>query len=129
MHEEEYWDRLEYRVCQEIAGLKLADFRAYWCDGFIPLTYEFPDPSPRIVGRVWIGIGPRRQEEWEFTLLLGRQAESHEAIEWSALLPAQDVTRWLSIDPVGKRLVVEPTAAVKDASECLVRNAPTGPKS
>jgi hypothetical protein len=34
----------------------------------------------------------------------------------SALLPATNVTRWLSVDPIGKRLVIEPAVAVNDAT-------------
>jgi hypothetical protein len=116
MDESDFWSSLEYRVCQEIDGSKRAGLRRFWCDGFIPERYELTDPSPQIFGRVWMGVGPREQQEWEFTLLLGRPVESRDAIEWSTLLPPPNVTRWLSVDPIGKRLVVEPTAAIPDAS-------------
>jgi hypothetical protein len=114
MSESDFWGRLEYRVCDEIRGLRQPGLRRFWCDGFIPVSYEFDQPSPRIVGRVWMGIGPREQQEWEFVLLLGVPVESRENIAWSALLPAPNVTRWLSVDPIGKRLVVEPGVAIND---------------
>jgi hypothetical protein len=59
-------------------------------------------------------VGTTYQEEWEFTLLLDRSHDSPDQIEWSALLPASDVTKWLSLDPARKRLVIEPSAAVPD---------------
>jgi hypothetical protein len=107
---------LEYRVCQEIDGLKGEDLRRFWCDGFVPERYDLDESSPRIVGRVWMGVGPREQHEWEFVLLLRGPVESRAVIDWSALLPPPNVTRWLSVDPVGKRLVLEPAMATTDAS-------------
>jgi hypothetical protein len=115
MDESAFWVHLEYRICQEIAGLKQPELQPFWCDGFIPGRYDLGEPSPRIVGRVWIGIGPREQQEWEFALVLPGPVTSRGAIEWSALLPPLDVTRWLTLDPIGKRLVVEPAVAVPDA--------------
>jgi hypothetical protein len=64
MDESEFWVHLEYRVCQEIAGLRRPDFRRFWCDGFIPQRYHLDEPSPRIAGRVWMGVGPREQQAW-----------------------------------------------------------------
>jgi hypothetical protein len=63
-----------------------------------------------------MGIGPRDQERWDFTLLLGRPFGSPEAIDWPALLPPPDVTKWLTMDPSRKHLTIEPSAAVPDAS-------------
>jgi hypothetical protein len=113
--ESEFWNHLEYRVCLEIEGLKQAELRRYWCDGFIPAWYDLAAPSPRIFGRVWMGIGPREQQEWEFILVLRDQVACRQAIEWSTLLPPPDVTRWLTLDPMGKRLVVEPAVAVRES--------------
>jgi hypothetical protein len=113
--ESDFWNHLEYRVCREIEGLRRPELRRFWCDGFIPSRYDLGGPSPRIVGRVWMGSGPREQQEWEFDLLLRGPVASREAIEWSTLLPLPEVTRWLTLDPIGKRLVVEPAVAVPDA--------------
>ncbi len=63
-----------------------------------------------------MGVGPRHQEEWEFDLLLPGPVESRVNIVWSTLLPPPNVTRWLTMDPIAKRLVVEPSVAVPDAS-------------
>jgi hypothetical protein len=117
MDESDFWDYLEYRVCHEIEGLRQPNVRSYWCDGFIPVRYDLDDPSPRISGRVWMGVGPLDQEEWEFDLMLVGPVKSRENIVWSTLLPTPNVTRWLTIDPNGKRLVVEPAVAVDDEME------------
>ena|GEM_PF-855521 len=116
MDERDYWLRLEYRVCHELDGLRHTEARPYWCDGFEPRGYFVDGPNPRILGHAWMGIGPRYQERWEFTLLLDRPVRSAGEIEWSALLPPDDVTRWLTVDPGHKSLVIEPSAAVRDAS-------------
>lgn len=116
MDEREYWIRLEYRVCREIEGLRHSAVRRYWCDGFQPGHYILDGPTPRILGSAWMGIGPRGQEQWAFTLLLDRPARSAEEVDWPALLPSDDVTRWLTIDPDHKQLVIEPSAAVPDTT-------------
>ena len=116
MDESDFWDHLEYRVCHEIEGLRQPELRRFWSDGFIPVQYDLDVPSPRILGRVWMGVGRRDQQEWEFALLLRGLVESRETIVWSVLLPPPNVTRWLTIDPVGKRLVIEPEVAVPEAS-------------
>lgn len=67
-----------------------------------------------MLGRAWIGIGPSHQEPWDFTLLLGRSFDSPGDIDWAALLPPPDVTRWLTVDPNRKHLTIEPAVAVPD---------------
>jgi hypothetical protein len=116
LDESAYWIYLEYRVCDELSGLRDPAARRYWCDGFEPSWYILDGQPPRILGCVWMGVGPRHQEQWQFTLLLGRSADSPESIDWSALLPPPDVTRWLTLDPTRKQLVIEPGAAVPDAA-------------
>ena len=113
MDETDYWVSLEYRLCREFAGMTNWNLRHLWCDGFIPERYHLGDSEPRITGCAWICHG-ERQEEWKFTLFLPRQFDSRDAIDWSALLPAENVTRWLALDLVGKRIQIEPSAAVPD---------------
>lgn len=115
MDEREYWLRLEYRVCRELDGLRHTEARPYWCDGFEPSRYVLDGRQPRVIGHVWMGIGPRFQERWGYTLLLDRPVRSAEEIDWSVLLPPEDVTRWLTVDPGRKVVVIEPSAAVPDA--------------
>jgi hypothetical protein len=88
--------------------------RSLWCDGFIPEQYLLDDATPRITGRAWIGNGPRQQDKWEFALLLPHPVGSRDEVDWATLLPPENVTRWLSLDQRGKRIQIEPTAAVPD---------------
>jgi hypothetical protein len=111
--ETDYWLALEYRVCDEFAGMADNNLRFRWCDGFIPEQYFLNGPSPRITGRAWICNGDR-QEEWTFTLFLNHALDSPQQIEWQRLLPPENATRWLGVDLSGKRIEVEPPAAVPD---------------
>ena len=113
MDESRYWAALEFRICREFAGMPEDHWRYFWCDGLIPERYDLDDPTPRISGRAWVCNG-RRQAEWEFTLHLPQPVRSREEIEWASLLPPEGVTRWLALDLRGRRLQVEPSAAVLD---------------
>jgi hypothetical protein len=112
--EAHYWPSLEYRVCREFAGMSDPRLRSLWCDGFIPGRYLISETSPRIEGRAWICDG-RSQHEWGFALLLPHQVASRDDIPWASLLPAEDVTRWLALDPRGQRIQIEPMAAARDS--------------
>jgi hypothetical protein len=112
MTEADYWPRLEFRVCRELAGMEDKALRFLWCDGFIPEQYLLDDPTPRITGRAWIGTGPRRQEQWEFTLFLSDVARTDEDISWSTLLPPDVVTGWLGVDLDGRQIRITPSRGV-----------------
>jgi hypothetical protein len=113
VNEAEYWLRLEYRVTDELAGTPDRRLQYLWCDGFTPVEYLVADARPRITGRAWICNGPQ-QAEWDFILFLPHPLRSQEEIDWSALLPAKDVTRWLSVNESTRRIELEPGAAVPD---------------
>jgi hypothetical protein len=113
MEEREFWDRLEYRLCRELAGMPEKWQRRYWCDGFLPETYELDSDSPRISGRVWLVDG-QEQSEWSFLLLLPRRYRSPEIVDWGGLLPPENVTRWLAINPRRRLIEIEPAAAIPD---------------
>jgi hypothetical protein len=114
MVESDYWVALEYRVCREFAGMPQNQLRCLWCDGFIPAQYLLDGPAPCIKGRAWICNGPK-QDEWEFIVFLNHPVGSASEIDWDSLLPPANVTRWLAVDPSGKRIQIEPSAAVVDA--------------
>jgi hypothetical protein len=113
MDEQSFWSHLEFRICGEFAGMADRRMRYFWCDGLVPRAWYLEDATPRIVGAAWIGddMNPR---EWEFTLFLPRKVSSREEINWDALLPAKNVTRWLAFDSEHKRLQIEPGAALPD---------------
>jgi hypothetical protein len=114
MTEDEFWVRLEYRLCSEFPGFADNSLRFLGCDGFVPEEYSLDVSSPTIRGRVW--IVDRGQELWQFTLCLWAGPVDRSAIEWSALLPPDDVTGWLSVDRTTKRLEIEPAAARPDTA-------------
>jgi hypothetical protein len=107
--EKEFWTALEFRICGELAGVLDNSVRFWWCDGFIP------EPTPRgreIHGDVWMCDGPR-QFKWRFKLKLPRGFDPTSQ-DWSPLLPAQDVTGWLSMDKEYERIAVDPANARPD---------------
>jgi hypothetical protein len=116
MTEPDFWPHLEFRLCREFAGLPDNHLRFLWCDGFIPEQYLLDDPSPRITGLAWICRGAN-QEQWSFTLLLNRPYGSRSEIDWQSLLPPENRTRWLAVDPQCRRLEIGPSAAIGDATE------------
>jgi hypothetical protein len=116
MTEAEFWVHLEFRLCREFAGLPERRDRRWWCDGFIPVDYNLEGPTPRITGHAWICDGPK-QSEWEFSLLLPRSTTTREAIDWQALLPPDDVTRWMSFDEESRSIEIDPAAATPDQRE------------
>jgi hypothetical protein len=62
---------------------------------------------------VWISFGNTNQERWQFVLYLG-PARARESIDWAAMLPAEDVTGWLSLDFETKFMTVKPLEAHVD---------------
>ena len=85
-----------------------------WCDGF---EARFLDPEAhRIRGRAWVGLGPRSMERWTFELLLPHSVSTLQEVAWSDLLPPNDVTAWLSVDPDRKHLVIAPDEAVPESA-------------
>lgn len=116
MHERDYWASLEYRVTHELAGMSDRDVRSLWCDGFIAESYHFDGKRPHITGRAWIGRGPREQTEWRFTLLLPKDVRSRESIDWSAILPPDNATRWLALDRNARHMEIDPAVTTDDAA-------------
>jgi len=84
MTEAEFWQKLEYRVCREFAGMEHQDAPFFWCDGFIPKEYFVDNPLPRITGLSWIGSAPK-QEQWAFELVLATATPRREDVTWDAL--------------------------------------------
>ncbi len=86
--------------------------RSLWCDGFVPERFLLDDPIPQITGRAWIATGPRKQDRWEFTLLLDATTRAREDIPWGSLLPSEDLTGWLAVDLDVRRIVINPLRTV-----------------
>src|SRR4051794_3723813 len=112
MDESEYWLALEFRLCRELDGLRQTHHPGYSCDGIYGEAYFINEDPPRILGHAW--ICGTKYEEWKFELYLPNRVASREQIDWAALLPPLNVTKWLAIDEGGKRIQIDPAAAVPD---------------
>lgn len=113
VNEDEFWQRLEYRVSAGFAGMDDERLRFLWCDGFRPEEYRPNGDPPSIRGRARIG---NPMDQWTFTLLLPESASDVSSIDWQRLLPADDVTGWLAPDPSSKYIELRPGIATRDAS-------------
>ena len=114
MTEPEFWNHLARRLCLEFAGLPDRAHRYLWCDGLIPESHTLSGPTPTISGRAWIGNGSRRQSQWTFVLKLPASTHASELIDWPSLLPADNLTHWMSFDENAHHLELEPSAATPD---------------
>jgi hypothetical protein len=113
VNEDEFWLRLERRVSAELAGLDDDRLRFLWCDGFQPEEYRPNGNPPSIQGRAWIGYP---MDRWTFTLLLPEPTGDVSSVDWHELLPADDVTGWLTPDLSSKYIELQPGAATPDTS-------------
>ncbi|GIH03333.1 hypothetical protein Rhe02_14000 [Rhizocola hellebori] len=107
--ETNFWQALEYRVTAELAGLADHSLRHHWCDGLIPADYDLAGDPPCIRGRAYCGRSG--QEHWQFTLFVAPGTPARDRIDWPALLPAADLTGWLTVCPTDRTLTLNPLAA------------------
>lgn len=114
MTESDFWLRLEFRLCREMDGNRDWQRLGLWCDGIYPQVFQLESPEPVIEGEAWIGLGPKGQEQWSFRLVLPQAVEDRAAIAWDRVLPAADVTGWLSLDRERREMKLEPGLAVPD---------------
>ncbi len=113
MNEPDYWLHLAYRLCDEMRGIEECRRAGLWCDGILPDLAQ-ADPT-RIHGEAWIFGGRNQETLWRFTLVLPQRTPPDAPIAWAELLPAEDVTGWLSLDFEAKRIGIDPAAAIADA--------------
>jgi hypothetical protein len=106
MDESDYRPRLEHRICAEFRGFADEHLRSFWCDGLVPEEYNLPPEEHDIRGQAW--CGPTGQEPWTFRLLVHPDTRSREGIDWSALLPDDELTGWLSPDPRHQTMTIDP---------------------
>ncbi len=131
MEEPEFWLRLEHRICAEFEGFEDDQLRRYWCDGLLPDRCDRHGGDWHISGRAWIETRNKparwssapargrerrqhsRQGTWTFTLI-ARHAGDQDAIDWDRLLPSERLTGWLTPDPAGKTLKIDPASGYND---------------
>jgi hypothetical protein len=106
MEEQDFWVRLEFRICAEFAGFPDKQLRANWCDGLVAEDYDLSAAEPCIRGRAW--CGPSGQEPWRFTLILDPRTGTPAEIDWPALLPGDGLTGWLTPDPQARTMTIDP---------------------
>jgi hypothetical protein len=112
MDEDDFWVRLEFRICAEFQGFDDQQLRRNWCDGLVAEEYELLSPQPCIRGRAWCGSDG--QEPWAFKLQVDPSARSRADIDWSAMLPGDRLTGWLSPDPQRKKMTIDPLGGFPD---------------
>ncbi len=113
MTEQQFWEKLEMRVRREFAGLKDNQLCRLTCDGFSARTFFPHEDGTRIVGQVWTLCGG----EWDFELIVRRRIEAWEDVRWDELLPADDMTGWMSVDLERKVLKIDSAAAYPDGDQ------------
>jgi hypothetical protein len=112
MQEPEFWQRLEFRICAEFQGLADRRLRSYWCDGLLPDEYDLAGAERHVTGIAF--CGHNGQQRWQFTLVLSPQTASRDQIDWSALLPSDRLTGWLTPNPQNKTLRIDPLSGYDD---------------
>ena len=110
MDEKEFWSRLEWRICSELAQFDDKSLRHLWCDGLVPERVEYRDGAAFIVGHAWFGNDG--QSQTPFSFLLGGPSATREGADWAALLPTEDETEWFAVREWGLEIV--PPAAERD---------------
>jgi hypothetical protein len=105
MTEDEFWTRLEFRICLELTGMDDKVLRGMWCDG-IRGALTRPEAGPAYMsGTIW--IGKTGQTDMQFAMAMPDNIVSKDDIIWSKLLPPEDMTAWLSVDPKRKLVMID----------------------
>ena len=112
MDESRFWLELQYRLSGEFRQMQDRHLRHLWCDGFDPVGVESDYRGTWIVGRAWIMGGG--DSKYSFRLRIGESGASRSDLDWSALMPDDDATAWLSLDLFGKSIEIDPFAAIPD---------------
>jgi hypothetical protein len=113
--ETEYFGNLEFRISRELAGMSDPKMRRAWCDGFMPdRKFVATDKGCHIAGQVWMTDSVGSQSLWNFVVLLGPVVVPREEVEWSQVLPAENMTGWLSMDFENKFMKIKPRGAYPD---------------
>ncbi|MEQ1672965.1 MAG: hypothetical protein ABL893_19105 [Hyphomicrobium sp.] len=105
MTEDEFWRKLEWRICLELSETNDKIFRWIWCDGIRGNLVRPPSGQPYLAGSIWIGSDG--QTEMQFTMQLPREISIDGPTPWSALLPAENLTGWLFVDLQKKIVAID----------------------
>tara|TARA_R110002072_G_scaffold269079_11_gene428370 strand:- start:28443 stop:28799 length:357 start_codon:yes stop_codon:yes gene_type:complete len=112
MDESQFWAKLQFRVTRELGQMQDKHLRYLWCDGLDPTGVEGDWQGVWVVGRAWM-LGDD-DSVYEFRLRIGDPGSSCPVADWSALMPTEESTAWLSLDRLSKRVEIDPFAAIPD---------------
>ena len=70
LNDQEFWTRLEHAASRWLEDSDDPGLRRFWIDGFLPDTATNTKYGADVEGIAWVGIGPRRQEQYRFTASL-----------------------------------------------------------
>lgn len=105
MTESKFWRVLEWRICHELSGMTDNALAHMWCDG-VRGDIMRPEAGPaHMYGTIW--IGKDGQTAMQFTMALPDNITSKDGIVWSALVPPEDMTAWLSVDLKRKLVTID----------------------
>lgn len=57
-----FWDSLEYIVSRWFSSSEAKELRSFWIDGFVPNSFRNTKRGIDVLGKAWIGKGPRNQD-------------------------------------------------------------------
>ena len=115
MEEQDFWARLEYRVCREFVGMPDTQLRSFGAMASSRKTTS--SMTARHVSLAGLGFAKARgKTNGTSRSFLPHPVDSPDKIDWASLLPAENVTRWLAVDQHDKRIQIEPSAAVPDSA-------------
>jgi hypothetical protein len=112
MDEAEFFEFLEYRLCDELPLLDRRDLLGLWCDGLSPERDEILNGRCTIHGQAWVGGVPAKpgssshQEAWRFSAVLPQGVVRTQELNWKPFRPPVDARGWLEVGPSEQRLTV-----------------------
>jgi hypothetical protein len=112
MDESEFFEFLEYRLCDELPLLGRREILGLWCDGLSPERDDILNGRCTIHGEAWMGGvpgKPRRfspQEPWRFSASLPTGVVRAPDLNWQPFCPPGDARGWLEVDPAEQTLTV-----------------------
>lgn len=103
MTETEFFERLEYRVCEQLRDHPHPAVPGLWCDGLIREDADFTGLLPALSGIAWFGGLPgedpaRYQEKWRFELTVNLRLETLDSVRWASLFPGPGARGWLDLN-------------------------------
>ncbi len=105
MTEDDFWSDLEFQICRELRGMEDEVLSNMWCDGLSRDFIQTLNSTNNIEGTIWIGRDG--QTEMRFTMSLPRNVSTIKDINWSQLLPSEEMTEWLAIDVKSKLVTID----------------------